>query len=157
MGLYLNCKMETKAHSALLSSAKEDLTGHISGRFSPEDWQKILRLAEQKLTEYKASLTAADEREAWQAVVRDFHQNACWGFVPNYRPPRLKRKPVNLGIKFIIMAMMTMTVTKVAVVWLGQLQTYSDEPMDKWIFYAVVAVVVAGFGRFLWKNRHHRD
>lgn len=139
----------------IMDHAREDLCATVSGRFSPEDWQSILTLAEQKLA--ANSLSAADEIRAWQAVVLDFHQNAYWGFQPNYVKPKVKKTEKNFGIRFIVVTFLTFTFTKIALVWTGQIYTNSDDPVDKYIFLSVIVLVICNFTYLLWKTRHHKD
>lgn len=145
-----------KARPLVMKHAKEDLAGNVSGRFSPKDWQSILNYAEEQWHKEQLRL-AGDEMKAWHSVVRDFHRQSYWGFVPDYRPPRRKSEKRNLGIAFIWMAFQTFVITKIAVVWLGQTYSRTQDALDGWLFYSVIAVVLANFGFFLWRHRHHRD
>lgn len=138
----------------IMRQAKEDLGGSVSGHFSPEDWQQILLKAERDLQQKKNALNG-DETEAWQDVIRDFHQQNFWGFTPNYRPPPRPKKKGNLGVAFIWMAFQTFVITKIAVLWIGQTYARSQDPHDFWLLCLVISLVVANFAYFLWKNRNH--
>jgi len=140
----------------IMAQAREDLAGNIPGHFSKEDWAAILKEAERRWLRHKAE--PLDESEAWRKVIREFHQEKFWGFHPAQRKPRpVKPKKTNVALSFILLVAGTMTVTKIAVVWLGQVYSRSDEAADKWAFFAILAVVLANFGYFLWRHRHHED
>ena len=141
----------------VMRSARIDLAGHLSGDFSEEDWRQILELAEQKWRLRSVDL-GGDPLAAWKDVVLDFHQHGHWGFVlgaPQKRPKNKKQK--NLGVTFIWMAFQTFVISKIAVVWLGQIYARSGEARDAFYLWFAVALVVGNFGFFLWRNRHHRD
>jgi len=138
--------MPSTAYPIVMTNAAEDLTATIEGRFSPDDWEKILKRA-------RATL---DDGRTWPDVIRDFHQTRYWGFVPNYRRPKIK-KPKNLGMQFIWMTFASLTIMKVAVLWFGQIYSRSDDPSDKWIFFAVLSLIVGNIVFFLWRSRHHVD
>lgn len=134
-------------------NARVDLGATVEGRFSPEDWEKIFGLAEDK---WRAHSSRQDETEAWKEVVRDFHVSRYWGFTPNYRPKK-ERKPISLGIQFIWIAFNSFTITEMAITWLGDIYTRSDEPKDAWIFYSVLLLLVGNIVFFLWRNRAYTD
>lgn len=136
----------------VMAHAHEDLLAHVAGQFSPEDWQQILNRAQER---FEAHRQTADPVEAWKAVVREFHQERQWGFIPNYRPAKPER--INLGVQFLGLAFLTFTISILAVVWLGQIYTASDEPADNWKFWGVVALVLLNFGAFLWRYQGNRD
>jgi hypothetical protein len=139
-----------RVYPQIMNQAREDLMGHVSGRFSPEDWNLILERAAGRLEAFQSG--GVSELQAWQEVVREFHRERYWGFSADYKPPKVKRPEINLGVKFILFGLLTMTVFMTALVWLGQIHTHSDDPKDGWIFYSVVALVVLNFILFLWKN-----
>jgi hypothetical protein len=137
----------------VMQQAHEDLLGNVSGRFSPEDWVKILTIAQTRWSERHLKL---GEQEAWASVIRDFHHESYWGFTPNYHKPKTK-KPVNLGVHFIGFTFLTFTMVLMTVAWLGQIYTHSDEASDKWIFFLVLSAAVGNIGLFLWWHRRHTD
>ena len=139
----------------IMENARIDLGGNFSGEFSPEDWQKILAQAEARWNALK--LESTSEQEAWQSVVREFHTQGRWGFRPNYVAPKAKAKEMSLGVRLVIMTFISFTITEIAVVWLGQIYTFSDEPRDKWLFLLAVALVMANVVYFLWRTRKHQD
>ncbi|MBX3022223.1 MAG: hypothetical protein KF799_11165 [Bdellovibrionales bacterium] len=144
-----------KQFPEIMRHAHQDLGATVSGRFSPEDWQKILERAEAK---WRAALETAEAGEsdltAWQAVIRDFHRERYWGYQPNYQPPKAKG---NLGTSFIWVGFITFTLVNMSLAWLGQRYTTSDEPRDGYIFFAVLAFWLIAFAAFLWRQRKHRD
>ncbi|HMN67336.1 MAG TPA: hypothetical protein PKC28_02245 [Bdellovibrionales bacterium] len=135
-----------------LKSARIDLAGNLSGEFSPADWDSILAKAEK---DWRANGASS---EAWSEVIRDFHRTRYWGFRADYRAPKvIKPKASNLGVSLIFVLFFTFTFSIMAVVWLGQIYTHSDDPSDKWWFFLALIAVGFGFVRFLWRNRGHRD
>jgi hypothetical protein len=141
--------MTATSRPTLMDNAKEDLAGTVEGKFSPEDWEKILGKAQ--------NLLGTGGLEAWREVIRDFHRNRYWGFVPNYREPRKKEVSKNLGFQFIWMTFGSLTIFKVAVLWFGQIYSRSDDPLDKWLFFGCLALVLGNIAFFLWRNRNHVD
>lgn len=141
--------------NGVMRDAETDLTGNISGRFSPEDWAEILKKAgsglQTRVQEGKS------ETEAWSEVIREFHREHYWGFHPNYRPPKVKKKKKDLGVSLILFLFVSFTLVKMSVVWLGQIYTFSDEESDTRMFYLALAVVLANVGFFLWRHRRHTD
>jgi hypothetical protein len=148
--------------------ARIDLTpAHSSKTFSVQEWRSILDRAAQEWARHRSDGVDADE--AWERVVRDFHGHNHWGFgvaPAEGRRPTGPEGPAGakassaprLGYSLIGMLVLTATVTKVAVVWIGQTATsHADEPEYWWIFLAVIALVLANFGFFLWRWRHHQD
>lgn len=140
----------------IMAQAREDLCGNMTGRFSPENWDMILREAHLRL---RKSLAAGNQgREAWQNVIREFHQESFWGFSPNWRPPaQQKPKKRNLGFSFVWMIFSTFVITLMAVVWLGQIYTITGDPKDAYFFFASIVLVLFNFGYFLWQSRHYVD
>lgn len=140
----------------IMKNAREDLGATVSGRFSPTDWEQILVRAH-ALWREQLALVNGDELKAWHAVVLDFHRNRQWGFQANYKEPARSRKEMNLGVKFIWITFQTFVITKIAVVWLGQIYARSQDPVDGILLYFVIALVLANFGWFLWRHRGHQD
>lgn len=141
----------------VMKQAKEDLAGHISGQFSPESWDKILQEAHLRLKQHMNS--GLSESEAWRKVVLEFSKERHWGYVPNWRPSKRKPKSQkeNLGLRLIWMTFAAFVITKITVVWLGQIYTRSEDPVDKWLFIGSIILVLANFGYFLWRTRNHKD
>lgn len=135
----------------IMANAREDLAGNIGGKFSPEDWQKILARAAQHL---RASVRPRGE--AWVEVIRDFHREKYWGFVPNYIKPKIKREDENLGARFIWYGFRSFLLTKVAVVWFGALYSTYGDPFYKWCFVGAIAFMLCNYGYFLFRygNKH---
>src|SRR4051812_22560156 len=123
----------------IMRHAHVDLLSNVSGRFSPEDWQKILQVAREKLDERAAQ--TGDPIEAWRSVILDFNRNQYWGFYPDYAPGKDLTRKRNYGLEFLALAFLAFTVTKVALAWLGQIYTRSDEPVDAYIFFAAIALI----------------
>lgn len=141
---------------SVMDHAYEDLAGHLPGRFSPQDWEKIRLEARRRWHIHRQQM--GDDLSAWQQVIREFANEKFWGFRPEFEAPSPLRWPsINLGISFILLAMQAFIFSIMAVVWLGQIHTASDEAFDTWLFYFVVAVVVANFAFFLWRHREHAD
>ena len=140
----------------IMRQASVDLCATVEGRFSPDDWAQILTRAEVQWRKYLGHQGATAEVDAWQEVVREFHRERYWGYVPNFKPVKVKKKP-NLGVTMVLMVFNSMVTIKLFVLWFGQIYSRSDEPLDKWIFFAIVALVVANYGFFLWRNRAHVD
>lgn len=145
----------------VMREAEIDLGGTVRGRFSPSDWSEILRRAE---ISYRKECDCLRERgpghelAAWQNVVRDFHQNSYWGFVADYQPPKPeKKKSNNLGLPFIWMVFNAMVVSKVAILWFGQLYSRSEDALYKWIFFALMIAFLGNFAFFLWRHRHYPE
>lgn len=145
----------------VMRNFQEDLGATVEGRFSPEDWEHIRLRAEGEWRRYLAAEVSAEsqvgaEQRAWHKVVRDFHQSRYWGFNPNYRPPKVKRKR-NLGLTLIWMTFTSMVAIKVVILWFGQIYARSDEPIDKWIFFVLLFLALANYGYFLWRYRDYKD
>jgi len=145
----------------IMRQAREDLCATVSGRFSPQDWESILTLAQQKLLAQFADPAPSRDEElrVWQAVILDFNRNSYWGFEPNYKEPKKPKagRTDNLGVRFIVFTFLSFTLTLMAVVWTGQIYTTSDEALDAYIFFFVLSLVVANFAFLLWKTRNYRD
>ncbi|NJL25406.1 MAG: hypothetical protein HC902_09665 [Calothrix sp. SM1_5_4] len=139
-----------------MKNAREDLAGSVSGRFSPEDWRAILIKAHEKWLR-KRREEGMDAAQAWREVVLDFVHNDCWGFASDYRPSKDPGRRRNLGLSLLLRALFALTVTKIAIMWFGQIYSRSDDPQDGWIFFLVLLLVVGNFAYFLWRTRHYRD
>lgn len=147
-----------KGFPDIMANAREDFTANVRGQFSPEDWQAILSRAHEKWVAQMATPGCESETAAWQAVVLDFYRNNQWGFDADYNPRKdPKRKKKNSPLHFILFLFLTFTFTKIAVVWSGQIYTFSDEPWDAYVFYTVLAVVFLNLVFFLWRNWNHED
>lgn len=139
----------------IMALAREDLCGNVSGRFSPQDWELILIEARSRLN---AKISSGDEvKEAWSSVIREFHKERFWGFLPNWQPSPTVTPRRNLGFSFVWMIFSTFVITLMAVVWLGQIYTSSDDPRDAYVFYASIVVALGNFVFFLWQSRHYED
>jgi hypothetical protein len=136
----------------VMAQAREDLAGNISGQFSPEDWEKILARAQELL-----SASSKPEGEAWVDVIRDFHSQAYWGFVPNYKKPKAKAEERNLGVRFIWYTCRSFLLTKVAVLYFGARYSADYDPIYGWLFFASIAFMLTSYGVFLWRFRHRSD
>src|SRR4051812_30324869 len=113
----------------IMAEARVDLSANVSGQFSPQDWERILSTAHEKLVALRAQ--GLPELKAWERVILDFYRNRHWGYQANYRASRdssLKKRGLGRGL--IIMVVISMTVAKIALAWLGQRYTASDEPRD---------------------------
>lgn len=131
---------------AIMAEAKTDLAGNISGDFSPDDWAKILDRAH---TQLKAS--AKSEAEAWTDVIRDFHREKYWGFIPNYVKPKSKPEEHNLGKKFIWFSFRSFLLTKTIILYCGARYVNDDpNPIYTWLFYGALVFIVFAYGRFIW-------
>lgn len=141
----------------IMGHAREDLGGNVGGKFSPENWDRILNEARERFLRHRALVN--NDLAAWTEVVREFHRERYWGYSPNWRPPPKdkKKKQTNMGVSFIWMTFTAFIVTKISVVWLGQIYTRSDDPVDKWLFFGAIALTIANFAYFLWRSRHHKD
>lgn len=139
----------------IMAQAREDLSANVRGRFSPEDWERILVRARGLWEE--ACGREADEKRAWESVIVDFYRNDYWGFQPNYQPARDPNVRKSAGKSFLGILFFTFTFTIMAVVWLGQRYTAGDEPHDTYYFIAALLVAVLNYGFFLWRHRNHQD
>lgn len=140
----------------IMNEARTDLAGNVSGDFSPADWELILSEARRRWEAHRQRNPG--DRAAWAEVIREFHRERYWGFSPRYRPPPApKVKQKNLGIFFVWMTFSVFVLTLMGVVWLGQIYTASDEPKDKYRFFAAIAVAILNFGYFLWYSRNYED
>ena len=140
----------------IMKNAQTDLTATINGRFSPSDWSEILATAERLWRNQVEASPTAGELMAWQEVVRDFHARKYWGFQPNYQAPKV-RKPRNLGLQFIWIMFNAMVLTKVGILWFGQVYSRSDEPKDMLVFYGLIVFSLGNIAYFLWRNHAHPD
>jgi hypothetical protein len=132
----------------LMANAQEDLAGNISGQFSPADWEKILARAEERLA----------QTGDWCEVVREFHREKYWGFVPNFKRPKSKREDEALGVRFILYCARSFLLTKVAVLWFGALWTVYGDPLYAWGFFGSMAFMIFAYGSFLYKYANtHKD
>jgi hypothetical protein len=140
----------------VMAQAHEDLCGNLDGRFSPENWDLILREAHSR---WKAKIIGGEDVVmAWQSVIREFHQEQFWGFSPDLqRRSKPLSKQGNLGFSFVWMIFSTFVLAIMAVVWSGQIYTNSNDPKDAYLFFASVAFVLFNFGFFLWRSRHYVD
>ncbi|MGE3682810.1 MAG: hypothetical protein AB7G93_13880 [Bdellovibrionales bacterium] len=138
--------------SRVMANARVDLAGNISGQFSPEDWEKILSIARHRL---QSATTGLDE--AWVEVIRDFHREKYWGFIPNYKKPKMEREQQNLGVRFIWYSFRSFLITKVAVLWFGARYSADFDPIYKWLFFGAIGFMLCAYGSFLWKFRNRRD
>lgn len=137
---------------SIMVNAREDLAGNISGEFSPDDWQKILSRAQAQL-----AASAKPPGEAWVDVIRDFHRESFWGFVPDYVQPKVPREKQNLGTRFIWYSFRSFLITKVCVLYFGARYTADYDPIYKWLFFGAIAFMLCNYGLFLWKFRHRSD
>lgn len=141
----------------IMRQAQEDLTANVRGRFSPEDWERILAMAHAKLQALRAT-SGRTELEDWQAVVLDFYRSRYWSFSPDYRPPKQKSgRKMNLGVQFLWLTFLTFTLTNLAIAWTGQNYASSGKRRDLFILLFVIALVLTNFGYFLWRHRRHKD
>lgn len=139
--------------AAVMANAREDIAGNIAGQFSPEDWEKIIARADAQL---RASVKTPGE--AWVDVIRDFHRNKYWGFVPNYSKPKVHKAEENLGVRFIWYSFRSFLLTKVAVVWFGALYSTYGDPFYKYCFFGAIAFMLCNYGFFLFRyGRKHND
>jgi hypothetical protein len=139
----------------VMRHAREDLSANVTGQFSPDDWAHIFATAHEKFLARQSE--GLEDLRAWEQVMLDFYHNHYWGFQPNYRATRDPQRKSNFGLRLIVLTVVSMTSTKMALAWLGQRYTASDEPRDAYIFFAVLALVVAGFAHFLWRTRHYEE
>ena len=96
----------------IMREARVDLAGNVGGQFSPQDWESILARAKTKLE--SSTLPA---KEAWAEVIRDFHRQNYWGFVPNYNTPKKETNvdDENLGVRMLLYCARSFLLTKVAI------------------------------------------
>jgi hypothetical protein len=138
--------------SQVMANAREDLAGNIEGTFSPEDWEKIFaRVREQLLRSKK------NKEEAWVDVIRDFHREKYWGFIPNYKKPKVKREDENLGKRFIWYCFRSFLLTKVLVLYCGARWSADYDPIYGWLFFGGIAFMLTNYGLFLWRYGNRPD
>jgi hypothetical protein len=137
----------------ILSNARVDLAGNVEGQFSPEDWDKILEIARARLEATDQDLTMA-----WIEVIRSFTKEKFWGFVPNYKKPKVSRKDQNLGKRFIWYCFRSFLITKVIVLYCGARYSADDpNPIYKWLFFGGIAFMLTSYGVFLWRYGRQMD
>jgi hypothetical protein len=129
-----------------MRNAREDLAGNVPGKFSPADWSKILVTAQEKVL-----ASSLPRQEAWIEVIRDFNRNRYWGFVPNYKKPKVPRHEQNLGKRFIWYSFRSFLITKVAVLYFGARYTIDLDPMYGWLFFGAIAFMLTNYGLFLYR------
>lgn len=138
----------------IMREARTDLSGHIGGQFSPTDWDLILREAAGR---FASKISAGrEEQGAWRAVILEFQRENYWGHRPVYQPPR-KPKDGNLGLGLVWMTFSAFVLTLMALAWLGQIYTASDDPRDAFWFFVALGAAIFNFVFFLWRGRNHRD
>ena len=138
---------------AIMQNAREDLAGNVQGDFSPEDWNKIFARCVELL---KAS--PKPETEAWVDVIRAFHRERYFGFIPNYKKTKPLPHEENLGYRFVWYTARSFLVTKVVVLYSAARWCAGWDPMWGWIFFAAVAFMLVNYGFFLWKyGRNRKD
>ncbi len=143
----------TKSYPEIMRNAREDLAGNVSGQFSPEDWEKILERAEEKLR-----VSSKPEGEAWIDVIREFHRERYWGFLPNYKKPKSKREDENLGVRFIWYSFRSFLITKVVILYCGARYTAGDpNPIYKWLFFGAFAFMLSAYGIFLYRYGRRKE
>lgn len=132
----------------IMRDARVDLAGNVGGQFSPQDWESILTRAKGQLESSKLP-----ENEAWAEVIRDFHRDNYWGFIPNYVAPKVKTnvEDENLGVRMLLYSARSFLLTKVAIVWFGALWTYTGEDFYKYCFFGAIVFMLASYGVFLYK------
>lgn len=129
-----------------MANAQEDLAGNVGGRFSPDDWDKILSRAAEQL---RAS--AKPEGEAWVDVIRDFHRERYWGFTPDYVAPKKPPEKGNFGKRFIWYICRSFLITKVLVLWFGARYSADQDPIYAYLFFAALAFAPISYGIFVWR------
>lgn len=132
----------------VMANAQEDLAGNIDGHFSPDDWRTILARAKEKLE--RSPLPAA---EAWVEVIREFHRERYWGFIPNYKKPSVTPEAEeNLGKKFILYTFRSFLISETVVLYCGARYSADDHnPIYKWGFFAGLTFLVVNYGLFLYR------
>lgn len=132
----------------IMREARVDLAGNVGGQFSPQDWESILARAKTKLE--SSTLPA---KEAWAEVIRDFHRQNYWGFVPNYNTPKKETNvdDENLGVRMLLYCARSFLLTKVAIVWFGALWSITGEPFYKYCFFGAIVFMFTAYGVFLYK------
>ncbi|HMN69103.1 MAG TPA: hypothetical protein PKC28_11235 [Bdellovibrionales bacterium] len=107
-------------------------------------------IEEQALARLRAS--NKPENEAWPEVIREFHRERYWGFIPDYKKPKKKSEDENLGTRFIWYSFRSFLLTKVVILYCGARYTAGDpNPIYKWLFFGAFAFMIAAYGRFLYK------
>lgn len=138
----------------IMSEARTDLSSHITGDFSPEDWSRILREAEGR---FRRRLEQGERpASAWSAVVLEFHRENNWGFRADYSRPR-RKKNGDLGLGLVWMTFSAFVLTLMALAWLGQNYTASDDPKDAFWFFVALGAAIFNFVYFLWRGRNYSD
>lgn len=140
-----------KTRPLIMANARDDLVGNVSGQFSPEDWEEILDEAERRL-----ATSGKAEPEAWIDVIREFHRERYFGFVPNYSKPKEKAHEKNLGLKFLYFVTRSFLVTKVIVLYSGARWSADYEPFWGWIFFGAMTFMVCSYSLFLWRHARGR-
>ena len=137
----------------VMANAQEDLAGNIDGRFSPEDWREILARAKEKLISSSLPLG-----EAWVEIIRDFHREKYWGFIPNYKKANEPETEVNLGKKFILYTFRSFLISETVVLYCGARYSAEDpNPLYKWGFFAGLSFLVLNYGLFLYRYGGRED
>jgi hypothetical protein len=131
---------------SIMANAREDLAGNLGGHFSPDDWDKILAIAKERL-----------QSKEWTDVIRDFHREKYWGFVPNFKKPKAKKEDENLGVRFIWYSARSFLLTKVAVLWFGALWTVYGDTFYKVGFFGALFFMLCSYGYFLYRYGPKHD
>ena len=140
----------------IMRNAQADLAGQIGGQFSPDAWRAILSEARNRFEIRRGE--GLRESDAWSEVIREFHRDRYFGYEPTWNIPKGQRpKGRSLGMGFVWMTFSAFVITKIAVVWLGQIYTASDDPRDAYLFFAAIGLVFVNFSFFLWRARHYKD
>jgi hypothetical protein len=144
--------MTQTAYPPIMANAREDLAGNVSGQFSPEDWDQILNRAVEQL-----SRSTKGPQEAWVDVIRDFHRQRYWGFIPNYKKPKPTVDEQNLGKRFIWYSARSFLITKVAVLYFGARYCAGYDPINGWLFFGAMIFMVSNYGYFIYRYHKKRD
>ncbi len=84
-------------------------------------------------------------------MVRAFHREKYWGYVPNYKKPKVKREDESLGVRFILYSARSFLLTKVAVLWFGALWTVYGDTIYAVGFFGAMAFMLVAYGTFLYR------
>lgn len=154
---YNSCQHYTSEQNELKKLSKTywiDLTGHLTGYFSLENRLAITLKAIKLVNE---NLSHSPLEEAWQHVVRNFHQQNHWGFqTTSVKPVYEKTEDQKIFwklFKYVWAFFQSMIILKIAVYYFGLESANNPDETNViwvWIFFSLS---VSSLVFFAYRNR----